>query len=129
MFEKASRLKLRFETPKGAVSVEDLWDLPLTSATGKANLDDIARSLHKRTKSDETISFVEPSTAVSTEDRLAFEMVKHVITVRLAENAALAQARANKEKKQALLAILAQKQNEQLSALSVDELQRQIETL
>lgn len=129
MFEKASRLKLRFETPKGAVSVEDLWDLPLTSATGKANLDDIARNLHKRTKSDETISFVEPSTAVSSEDRLAFEVVKHVITVRLAENAALAQARANKEKKQALLAILAQKQNEQLSALSVDELQKQIEAL
>jgi hypothetical protein len=129
MFEKASRLKLRFETPKGAISVEDLWDIPLTGAISKINLDDIARGLHKRTKSDETISFVEPSTAVSPEDRLAFEVVKHVITVRLAENVALAQARANKEKKQALLGILTQKQNEQLSALSIDELQKQIEAL
>ena len=30
MFEKAARLKLRFTSPSGVVSVEDLWDLSLT---------------------------------------------------------------------------------------------------
>ena len=34
MFEQAARLKLRFETSRGLLSVEDLWDLPLTSARG-----------------------------------------------------------------------------------------------
>ena len=31
MFTKASRLKLRFQSPAGLLSSEDLWDLPLTS--------------------------------------------------------------------------------------------------
>ena len=62
MFEQASRLKLRFTTARGSLSVEDLWDLPLTSTTGKPNLDDIAKSLNRelRATSEET-SFVEPN--------------------------------------------------------------------
>lgn len=31
IFEQASRQKLRFETSAGKLSIEDLWDLPLTS--------------------------------------------------------------------------------------------------
>ena len=45
MFEKASRLKLRFSTSIGMLSAEDLWDLPLSSRNGTANLDDVARNL------------------------------------------------------------------------------------
>ncbi len=34
MFEEASKLKLRFETTRGLVAVEDLWDIPLIGNNG-----------------------------------------------------------------------------------------------
>ena len=68
MFEKATRRKLRFTSAAGLLSTEDLWDLPLTSATGKANLDDIAKALNRRLKDAEEVSFVAPERAVGTAD-------------------------------------------------------------
>jgi hypothetical protein len=47
LFEKASRLKLRFSSPAGLLTVEDLWDLPLSAQAKVANLDDIAKGLNK----------------------------------------------------------------------------------
>jgi len=121
MFEKASRLKLRFNTSKGLLSVEDLWDLPLTSNTGKANLDDVARDLHRKLKDDNAMSFVDDKSA-DKESELAFEIVKHVIKIRLEERDAQTVARANSEKKQQILALIASKENEQLAGQSLDDL-------
>lgn len=44
MFEKASRIKLRYSTNRGVLSVEDLWDLSLEQ------LDPIAINLNKSLK-------------------------------------------------------------------------------
>src|ERR1019366_4994663 len=108
MFTKASRLKLRFASPAGLVSTEDLWDLPLTSGTGKANLDDIAKALFRQLKSDDNSSFVVKERKSDETLQLKFDVVKHIIDVRVAENEVLAVARINKEKKQQILAIIAQ---------------------
>ena len=125
MFEAASRMKLRFESPKGALSSEDLWDLPLTSAVGnRANLDAIAIALHKLTRdSADTVSFVSPSeNRDQTELLLKFELVKHVIGVRVRERDELKQAADRREKKQRLLELIAQKENQSLAEKSIDEL-------
>lgn len=129
MFEKAARLKIRFQTSKGLLSVEDLFDLPLTSATGKTNLDDIARGLHAQVKSDDNISFVTPAQKASEELVLAFEIVKHVIAVRIAERDAEATAREVREKKQKIMSLIEQKKDEALSAQSLEELMKQLEAL
>lgn len=123
MFEKAARLKLRFETPKGQLTVEDLFVLPLTSTVaGKANLDDIARELNRRIKAESEQSFVAPTSKANETLELAFDIAKHVIKVRLEENAAENLARTNREKKARILELIAQKQDAQLANQSLEEL-------
>ena len=129
MFEQASRAKLRFPSIKGALTVEDLWDLPLTSNTGKANLDDVARSLGERLESTVTKSYVTKTEASDDNTKLAFNIVLRVIEVRLAENEAALKAKGNREKKQQLLEILERKQNAQLETLSAEEIRAMIEAL
>ena len=130
MFEKASRLKLRFSSPKGLISVEDLWDLPLTSSTGRANLDDIAKGLYGETNSSNNVSFVTPDNSTASEElRLKFDLVKYVIGVRLAENEAAKTAKNRSERKQQLMAILHDKENETLRNSSVEEIRKMLETL
>ena len=125
MFEKATRLKLRFPTSRGPILAEDLWDLPLTSETGKPNLDDVARTFHRHLKAtgDDVLSFVEPEK--KSDDgtiQLAFDIVKHIIAVRVAERNARKTERERAEKKQQLLALIADKQADELKGKSVDEL-------
>jgi len=130
IFQQASRLKLRFETSRGLLSVEDLWDLPLTSKTGKTNLDDIGRPLLRQiVGSGEAPSLVDPQEKVSTMLQLSFDVVKAVIDVKVTERNTAAVAAANKEKKQKLLQILEGKENEALGNLSMEELRTQINAL
>ena len=128
-FEKAVRLKVRFDSPMGQLNVEDVWDLPLTSGVGKANLDDIARKLSKQVKESETESFVIKPAKANEVTMLKFEVVKHIIEIRLAENEAAALAKNNKEKKQQLLSLIAQKENEALAGQSIDDLRKMVEAL
>lgn len=129
MFERATRGKVRYETPKGYLSVEDLWDLPLTSRTNKANLDDIARGLNKQLKETDEESFVVKRRSENEEVRLKFDIVKYIIDVRLQENEEADKKAAIKQKKERLLTIIAQKEDEQLLGTSLDELKAMAESL
>lgn len=128
MFEQAARLKLRFETSRGCLSVEDLWDLPLTSSRGAANLNDIAIELHHQLKHD-TISFVDDDEKPNPVVQLRFDVVKHVIGVRKAENKAALEAKDRAEKKQKILGIMARKADEALESKSEDELRELLASL
>ena len=128
MFEKSSRAKLRFETSKGQLTVEDLWDLPLTGTAGKINLDDIAIALNKQLKSSDDVSFVNQDKKSDATIQLKFDVVKHIIEVRIAENDARSAARANEDQKQVILALIAKKQNENLESLSLEELQKMVKS-
>lgn len=132
IFEQAFRCKLRFDTPKGAITVEDLWDLSLTSTTGKANLDDIARDLHRQLKNGDDVSFVHKERKSDETVQLKFDIVKYVIDVKLAEADEASKARVNAEKKRhvgQLLALIANKENQQLADMPLEDLRKMVESL
>lgn len=130
IFEAAVRQKLRFGTSKGALSVEDLWDLPLSSATGKVSLNEIALTLHHKLKAEfDVVSFVDDSVAKDPTTQLRFDIVKHVIDQRRKENADAATAKVRAETKQQLLSALARKRETAIDALSEDELVKKLAEL
>ena len=123
MFEKAARLKLRYDTGRGRLSVEDLWDLPLLSNKhGVVCLDDVAKELHREMKDSDEESFVIQTSEPNEELKLKFEIVKHIIRVRLAEEAAKKNAALIAEKKQQIMAIMVEKETETLKGSSLEEL-------
>lgn len=122
IFAEATRQKIRFTTSRGLLSVEDLWQLPLTS-TKNPNLDDIARGLHAEVQASGQQSFVNKTTTVNKTVQLMFDVVKYVIDWRLAEAEAKRVDEERTVKKARILDILASKQDDNLKAMSIDQLQ------
>lgn len=129
MFEYATRNKIRFASPRGELSVEQLWDVPLRSKDD-FNLDSIAKSVNKSLKTASEESFVETrKTREQTKLEFALGLVKYVIEVKLDEEETSKKRAENKQEKERLLAILAEKQAGKLSELSEKELQKRIAAL
>lgn len=126
IFEKASRLKLVFEVSSGVLFVSDLWELPLTSQTGKVNLDDLARDLNEKL-GDAKVSFVDKPARKNALLQLQFDIVKHIIKVRLKERDELAAAAKKAERKQKIMEIIEMKKDESLKDMSLDELEAALE--
>lgn len=126
MFEQAARLKLRFMTPKGNLGVEDLWDLPLTSKRG-VSLEELAQDLYKRTEELPKVSFVSKVEPKDKEMELRFNIVKHIITKRLEENAGKVNDAQKKAHNQHILSLIEQKKNADLETKSVEELQAMLQ--
>lgn len=133
MFEKASKLKLRFTTAIGNLTVEDLWDLPLTKESSPTrdyvSLDDIARSASRDLKASEEESFVVKKTRDNKIQQLRMDIVKHVIEVKLANIEKAEKSAITKEKKAKILAMLANKEDEALAGKSTEELQELLDDL
>lgn len=129
MFENASRKKYRFESAKGELTVENLWDLPLQSRSG-FDLDTIARGLNAELKETAEESFVEANVSprkAELDDK--FEIVKHIIKVKLEENSARLLAAKRKEDARKLEDLLSRKKDQALEALSEQEIEAKLAAL
>jgi len=129
LFEQASRLKVRFDTVIGMLAVEDLWDLPLTARGDKVSLDQIAIFLNKQVKEDAEESFVKTAQKKDKILDVMFELVKHIINVKIDEEEVAKLKADNKVKKQRLVNILATKEDEELVGKSADEIKQLINEL
>lgn len=122
MFEVAVRSKMRFPY-KGQISVEDLWDLDVNA------LDGVFKTLNGKVKVSQEESLLQTRSKEGEELMLQIEIVKHIVSVKLAEAEARKNAEANRAKRQQILGILADKQESDLKNKTPEELQAMLAAL
>lgn len=132
LFEAAVRKKLRFPSGKGLLTVEDLWDLPLTSAKPTdVSVQSVATPLFARQNELSGVQSIfeanaaKPSPEKVTVD-LQVEIIKHVVATRRREADAATLAAAKASERAVLQAQLAKKK---LEGASVEDLERQLAAL
>lgn len=129
LFEQASRDKFRFQSPKGPLTVEDLWDLPLTNRSG-VDLDNVAKLVNKSLKDTQEESFVSTRANTAQEVLAAkLEVVKFIIAFRLKEREDAAQREKRSEERKRLLEALENKKDESLRGMSAEQILARIAEL
>lgn len=129
VFETATRKKVRFDTSKGSLTVEQLWDLPLTSAKG-LSLDGVGRQIVAELSALDQGSLVETApSAEKAELTLRLGLIKRVIEVKQAENAANRERIAKAAERDKVLAALAARENADLANQSADDLRKKLAEL
>lgn len=116
MFAKATRSKLRWSTTRGLLSVEDLWDLNLTS------LNNIAKGLKKELKAEAEEDFLDEKSEEDTITKLKFDVVLEILNIKKAENKSAAEASEIKAHNQMIMGLIVEKEQQDLKSKSVDEL-------
>jgi hypothetical protein len=116
MFEKASKIKLRFPY-KGMITTEDLWDLPAKE------LDSIYRAIGKELKSVQEDSLLEKKTGGSVLE-LQIGIIKYIYVAKQEEAERREKTFARREQIRQLDDIIAQKENTALSEKSLDDLKK-----
>lgn len=127
LFEKAARGKYRFNSAKGLLTVEQLYDLPLKSGT--VNLNQIAIDLNREIKETQEESFVDTKSTVDQQlvDRL--EIVKHIIATIKQEQEDANKAQEVAKERNKLMAILSRKQEAKLEDMDEESILKRLEEL
>lgn len=119
-FQKATKLKIRFNTTKGLLSVEELWDLSLQS------LDNIAKAVNKDLKADSEDSFISTKTAVNTTLQLKLDILKEIIKVKLEEKEKSRVRIERAGQLETIKNLVATKKIEELGSKSLEDLNKMI---
>ena len=116
-FKLATQQKLRVQTNKGLLSVEQLWDLKLE------DLDSLAVSLEEDYNNSKGKSFLQKRTVKDKNLKLQFDIVLDILQTK-SEEMSEAQEKAEKKKhNQKILQLIAEKQDEELKGKSLKQLE------
>lgn len=125
VFLEAIKQKVRFATGRGLCSTEDLFDLPLKK------LDAMAVQLDGEVGERKTF-LANPDAKVSSEQKLLalqLEVLKAVIEIKQADNAAALAASKKRAQKQFLEGLKEKKQLAQMEDLSIEDIDKQLAEL
>lgn len=119
IFEYAAENKLRFPY-KGSISTEDLYDL------GVEELDMIFKTLNREVKKSNEESLLAKKSDADTKLNVKIEIIKKIVSKKLAEIEESKNAIMKKHKNEKIMELIAQKQDENLRSLSIDELKKML---
>lgn len=125
MYKNASKLKLRFQTSLGIISVEQLWDLNLTQLT---NVIKSVKKILKKNDDDE-LAFLDEKNTVDTENELRFAILKDIYLEKKAELENSRTEAERKRQREKLINLIEEKKEENLRNLGVDELEKKLADL
>lgn len=119
LFKLATKDKYRFNTNKGVISVEDLWDLSLE------DLDGLYKDFRKEQEKDSGESLLNNTSLTKKQKILnnSIEIIKVIVSDKLEAKERAAKAAERKAQKQRILEIMADKQDAELKEKSIEELQ------
>ena len=117
LFEIATRNNYQFPF-RGMINVIDLWDLPLT------DLDSVFKTLNAEIKRSEEESLLNTKSTEDEEISNKIDIVKYIVSVKLAEKKAREDDKKNAEMRQRLLEIKAKREDAALENLSDEELDK-----
>lgn len=117
LFIEATRKKIRFETNRGLFSVEELWDLNLTT------LDNLAITVDNALQKSNGKSFIGKKPRGNAENELKLEILKFVIETKQREDEE-SKTRAERQQRRAEIdELITRKKMEQLAGKSLEELE------
>lgn len=122
LFEIATRNRYRF-TYKGVMTVEDLWDLSVDA------LDATFKTLNRQKKTADEDSLLAVKSAEDTELANKIELVKYIVSIKLAEADERVNAAEKKAQRDKILAIMAKKQDAALEGMDMKQLEAELAKL
>lgn len=125
LFETATRNRYRFPY-RGMISVEDLWTLRLEQ------LDEVYKTLNaEKSQKMTSVGLISNpgETGEETELMNKLAVVRYIFNVKNEEQEMRKKDAENREKKERILALLKDKQDESLKAMSEEELKKMLEEL
>lgn len=119
MYKQASQIKLRFETPKGLLNVEQIWGL---SASQLKELILDAKSKLVKVEDFKDLSFLDLTSKEDELNKLRFDILVDIYKTKQEATNKQKEMQENKLYNAMIDEIIAEKQNESLKSLSVEEL-------
>jgi hypothetical protein len=132
IFELATRQKLRFDAESHSnLTVEQLWDLPLTTTSpNRSSLDGAGKLLLRELREQGEESLVTPANnAPKAALQLKLDIIKSIIATKQAENAAKQDEAARAQQRATLRELLAEKHAEELKGLTKEQIEAKLKEL
>ena len=122
LFEIATRNRYRFNY-KGVMTVEDLWSLRVE------DLDTIFKALNRQKKTADEDSLLATKSAEDQDLANKIDIVKYIVSVKLAEAADRVSAAEKKAQRDKILEIVAKKKDKALEDMDIEDLMKKLEEL